>query len=75
MLSLRTEPCFYFIFLDVPNLAGSGYTAEINHVEGRQYEAVLRINNVTKEFTSSIIYMSAKQNTGETEGDEFSSPK
>ena len=69
------EHVFYLIFLDVPNLAGSGYTAEINHVEGRQYEAVLKINNVTKEFTSSIIYMSAKQNTGETEGDEISSPK
>ena len=63
------------LFLGIPNNADLGYSAEIKHLGGIKYEAVLQIKNVSKDIESKTIYMLAKENTGGSEEAEDSSPK
>ena len=60
---------FYLCFLDVPNNAEPGYTAEIKLVDGITYDAVLMIKSVPEDIDSKTIYLTVKENMGSSETD------
>ena len=70
----RNEHIFA-LFIGAPNNADGGYSAEIKHLRGIKYEAVLYIKNVSKDIESKTIYMLAKENIGGSDEAEDSSPK
>jgi len=54
---------------DVPNNAESGYIAEIKHVDGITYDAVLMIKSVPEDINSKTIYLTVQENMGSSETD------
>jgi len=54
---------------DVPNNAEPGYIAEIKHVDGITYDAVLMIKSVPEDINSKTIYLTVKENMGTSETD------